>query len=68
MMQRFGLDVKVIECRWGDGANEEKMLECLKNDKEHKIKAVCVVQNETTTGVFSDVKKVRWDMCPHAGQ
>ena len=24
MMQRLGLDVTVIDCRWGDGADEAK--------------------------------------------
>lgn len=31
----------------------------LKADTEKKIKAVCMVHNETTTGVTSDVAEVR---------
>lgn len=31
----------------------------LKADTEKKIKAVCVVHNETTTGVTSDIAEVR---------
>ncbi|PSC68939.1 serine-glyoxylate aminotransferase [Micractinium conductrix] len=62
MMQRLGLDVHVIEGRWGDGAYEDKLAEVLKADKDKKIKAVCVVHNETTTGVTSDIPEVRKTM------
>ena len=62
MMQRLGLDVEVIDCRWGDGADEERLAEVLKKDTEKKIKAVCVVHNETTTGVTSDIGHVRTTM------
>lgn len=62
MMQRLGLDVHVIDCRWGDGADEEKLAEVLKADVDKKIKAVCVVHNETTTGVTSDIGEVRKTM------
>lgn len=59
MMQRLGLDVTVIEGRWGDGAYEDRLAEVLAADGEKKIKAVCVVHNETTTGVTSDIPEVR---------
>eukprot|EP00239_Pterosperma_sp_CCMP1384_P010189 CAMPEP_0197864078 /NCGR_PEP_ID=MMETSP1438-20131217/42008_1 /TAXON_ID=1461541 /ORGANISM="Pterosperma sp., Strain CCMP1384" /LENGTH=379 /DNA_ID=CAMNT_0043482185 /DNA_START=207 /DNA_END=1346 /DNA_ORIENTATION=+ len=59
MMERLGLDVQCIETRWGDGACEETIKKILSEDKDQKIKAVCVVQNETTTGVTSDIKKCR---------
>eukprot|EP00887_Chlorella_sp_A99_P004003 scaffold11.g4003.t1 len=59
MMQRLGLDVHVIEARWGDGAEEDRLAEVLKADTEKKIRAVCVVHNETTTGVTSDIPGVR---------
>lgn len=62
MMQRLGLDVHVIDCRWGDGADEERLAEVLRQDKDKKIKAVCVVHNETTTGVTSDIGEVRKTM------
>ena len=58
MMQRLGLDVTVIDCRWGDGADEARLAEVLKADTEKKIKAVCVVHNETTTGVTSEIGEV----------
>jgi len=55
----LGLDVQVIECEWGSGADEAALQKILEADKDKKIKAVCVVHNETTTGVTSDVKGVR---------
>ena len=57
-LQRLGLDVEVIECRWGDGADEDKLQDILSKDKDKKIKAVAVVHNETTTGVTSEIGKV----------
>lgn len=62
-VQRQGLDVEVIECRWGDGADEQRLEEILKADKDKKIKAVAVVHNETTTGVTSDIPEVHVN-CP----
>lgn len=62
MQKRLGLDVTVVECRWGDGAYEDKLAEILAADKEKKIKAVCVVHNETATGVTSDLPEVRKTM------
>lgn len=59
MMQRLGLDVEVIDCRWGDGADEARLAEILAKDTEKKVKAVAVVHNETTTGVTSDIPEVR---------
>lgn len=59
MMKRLGLDVTVIECPWGEGADEARLDAVLKADTDKKIKAVCVVHNETTTGVTSDIKGVR---------
>ena len=59
MMQRLGLDVNCIEVPWGEGAHEDKLAQVLKEDKNKEIKAVCVVHNETATGITSDIKKIR---------
>jgi alanine-glyoxylate transaminase/serine-glyoxylate transaminase/serine-pyruvate transaminase len=59
MMQRLGLDVEVIDQPWGEGADEQALERILKSDSGKKIKAVCVVHNETTTGVTSDIAGVR---------
>ncbi len=59
MMQRLGLDVHVIDQPWGEAADEARLDEVLRADKDKKIKAVCVVHNETSTGVTSDIPFVR---------
>eukprot|EP00798_Chlamydomonas_sp_ICE-L_P010585 gene10585-12245_t len=62
MMERLGLDVIAVDRPWGEGAHEGILEELLKKDTEKKIKAVCVVHNETTTGVTSDINGVRLAM------
>ena len=59
MAERLGLDVHVIECEWGTGVPLEEYAKVLEADKAHEIKAVFVTQNETATGVTSDVAGVR---------
>ena len=59
LCQRHGLDVRVIETPWGEGAPADRMEEALKADSAHEIKAVLVTHNETATGVVSDIAAVR---------
>ena len=59
MAQRIGLDVIVQEEEWGTGADPAKIEQALREDKNHEIKAVMVVHNETATGVTSDIGAVR---------
>ena len=59
MCQRLGLEVIEIDCEWGTGAPPERYQEILAKDKAHEIKAVLVCQNETATGVTSDVQAIR---------
>jgi alanine-glyoxylate transaminase/serine-glyoxylate transaminase/serine-pyruvate transaminase len=59
LAQRHGLDVVVQQEAWGTGASPERIHDALKADTEHSIKAVMVVQNETATGVTSDIAAVR---------
>lgn len=59
LCQRHGLDVQVIECRWGDGAPADQFEALLRADTQHEIKAVLVTHNETATGVRSDIEAVR---------
>lgn len=44
---------------WRQGIQANLILERLKQDTAHSIKAVCVVHNETSTGVTSDIAAVR---------
>jgi alanine-glyoxylate transaminase/serine-glyoxylate transaminase/serine-pyruvate transaminase len=59
MCQRLGFEVDVLDEEWGTGASPERYLAALKADRQHRIKAVLVCQNETATGVASDVAAVR---------
>jgi alanine-glyoxylate transaminase/serine-glyoxylate transaminase/serine-pyruvate transaminase len=59
MCQRLGYEVEILETPWGEGAPVERYLASLSADKQHRIKAVLVCQNETATGVTSDVAAVR---------
>ena len=44
---------------WRRGVQADLIEERLRKDPEHRIKAVCVVHNETSTGVTSDIVAVR---------
>uniref|UniRef100_A0A7S2F0G4 Aminotransferase class V domain-containing protein n=1 Tax=Pycnococcus provasolii TaxID=41880 RepID=A0A7S2F0G4_9CHLO len=57
MAQRLGLNVICLEEPWGNGADEAKLEQVLKEHPD--TKAVCVVHNETTTGVTSDLPACR---------
>ena len=59
MAQRLGLDVIVQDEEWGTGINPARIEEALRADKNHEIKAVMAVHNETATGVTSDIGAVR---------
>ena len=67
MNQRWGLDVQALEVEWGEGVPVEQYAEILAADKNHEIKAVFATQNETATGVASDIAGVRkaLDACKH---
>lgn len=59
MAERLGFEVDVIDCEWGTGVPLEIYAERLKADKAHRIKAIFCTQNETATGVTSDVAGCR---------
>jgi alanine-glyoxylate transaminase/serine-glyoxylate transaminase/serine-pyruvate transaminase len=59
MCTRLGYEVETLETPWGEGAPIDRYLASLSADKQHRIKAVLVCQNETATGVTSDVAAVR---------
>jgi alanine-glyoxylate transaminase/serine-glyoxylate transaminase/serine-pyruvate transaminase len=57
--ESFGIKVDVLEVPYGDGVSAAQVAERLEKDKEHDIKAVLVVHNETSTGVTSDIAAIR---------
>jgi len=59
MATRLGYEVEILETPWGDGAPIDRYQAALAADKQHKIKAVLFCQNETATGVTSDVAAMR---------
>jgi len=59
LAKRHGLEVIVQEEEWGTGASPERIEEALRADKDHEIKGLMVVHNETATGVTSDIAAVR---------
>jgi alanine-glyoxylate transaminase / serine-glyoxylate transaminase / serine-pyruvate transaminase len=56
---RIGVQVEAIPGDWRHGVDPDAVGERLAADTEHAIKAVCVVHNETSTGVTSRVPDVR---------
>ena len=56
---RLGLQAELIETDWRRGADPELIESALRADKDHSIKAVCVVHNETSTGSTSRISAVR---------
>jgi alanine-glyoxylate transaminase/serine-glyoxylate transaminase/serine-pyruvate transaminase len=59
MADKLGINPEFIGDDWRRGADAGKIEARLAADPEHRIKAVCVVHNETSTGVTSDIAAVR---------
>lgn len=59
MAGKLGLQVELIATDWRHGADPAAVEAKLKEDKAHAIKAVCVVHNETSTGVTSRIPLIR---------
>ncbi len=59
MAARLGLDVEFLPGDWRHGADPEAIEKRLRADADKRIKAVCVVHNETSTGVTSRVGEAR---------
>jgi len=63
MARRLGLEPEFLGLPgydgWRNGVQADMIERRLKEDSDHSIKAVCVVHNETSTGVTSDIAAVR---------
>jgi len=63
MAERLGLVPEFLSLPgiegWRRGVDAARVEERLRADAAHRIKAVCVVHNETSTGVTSDIAAVR---------
>ena len=59
MATRLGLEIDFVPGDWRHGVDPALVEEKLTADKEHAVKAVCVVHNETSTGVTSRIAEIR---------
>jgi alanine-glyoxylate transaminase/serine-glyoxylate transaminase/serine-pyruvate transaminase len=59
LAQRLGLDAEFIPGDWRRGVQPDVVKARLKADSGRKIKGVCMVHNETSTGATSSVSEVR---------
>ena len=55
----LGLEVDLVPGDWRHGVLADDLAIRLDNDKTHRIKAICAVHNETSTGVASNIAAVR---------
>ena len=62
MASRLGLETEFLATDWRRGVDPQQVEDRLRADTENKIKAVCIVHNETSTGSTSRVNEVRLAM------
>ena len=62
MASRLGLETEFLATDWRRGVDPQQVEDRLRADTENKIKAVCIVHNETSTGSASRVNEVRLAM------
>ena len=59
MATRLGLEIEFVPGDWRHGVDPAAVEERLSADREHAVKAVCLVHNETSTGVTSRIPEIR---------
>lgn len=59
MGRALGLQIETVQSDWRRGVNFNDLRAALNADTNHRIKAVCAVQNETATGVMLPLSEVR---------
>ena len=59
MAGSLGIDAEFVPGDWRRGVDPALVEEKLRADTDHSVKAVCVVHNETSTGVTSRIGEVR---------
>ena len=59
MAKEWGLDVEFLPGDWRHGVNTSAIEEILNEDRDHSIRAVMLIHNETSTGVKSSISSVR---------
>ena len=59
---KFNLEIDFVKGDWRTGVDPNIVEKKLKEDTEKRIKAVCAVHNETSTGVTSRIGEIRKSM------
>lgn len=59
MAAAHGLDVQIVPADWRHGVEIAAVKAALAADTKHAIRAVCVVHNETATGMFIPLAELR---------
>ena len=59
LAKRLGLETIVLETDWRRGADPAAIAAALRADTGHRIRAVCAVHNETSTGCTSPIPAIR---------
>ena len=59
LADKLSLQTTVLPTDWRHGVDPAILEDALIQDHQQKIKAVCIVHNETSTGVCSDIAQVR---------
>ena len=59
LADKLSLQTTVLPTDWRHGVDPAILEDALRQDHEKTIKAVCIVHNETSTGVCSDIAQVR---------
>jgi alanine-glyoxylate transaminase / serine-glyoxylate transaminase / serine-pyruvate transaminase len=54
----MGADVEVLKGDWRRAVRADEVEARLRQDKDHKIKAILVVQVDTASGVFNDIEAI----------
>mgnify|MGYP000638606855 CR=1 FL=1 len=58
MANKIGIKTEILQTDWRRGVDPNLIEERLLQDKENKIKAVCIVHNETSTGVMNPLEEI----------
>ena len=56
---KLGLDSQLLPGSWREGVKPDEIEQALKKDKDNNIKSVCIVHNDTATGITSDIAAIR---------
>ncbi|MBV9783980.1 MAG: aminotransferase class V-fold PLP-dependent enzyme [Acidisphaera sp.] len=59
MARKHGLTVQTVGADWRRGVDFPAVAAALREDREHAVKAVCCVHNETATGVVLPLEEIR---------